>query len=116
VPWWRGAAEGGEETTGDGGELQWLQLFQHRRGERRAWSGAGHHFEKRRVGGMVDSASLGTEESAGGIGAVATPTEGGGGCNCSGKKKVKAVGERAKIGPKAKWAGHARPKRKLGQR
>jgi hypothetical protein len=52
--------------------------------------GAEHHFEKRRAGDTVDLASLGTEESAGGIGSVATPTEGGGSCNCSGKKNVKA--------------------------
>jgi hypothetical protein len=43
--------------------------------------GAGHHFEKRRASGAVDSAYLGTEESAGGIGAAATPTKGGSGCN-----------------------------------
>jgi hypothetical protein len=41
--------------------------------------GVGHCFEKRRAGGAVDSASLGTEESAKGIGAVATPVESGGG-------------------------------------
>jgi hypothetical protein len=33
--------------------------------------GAGHHFEKRRVGGAVGSASMGAEESVGGIGAAA---------------------------------------------
>jgi hypothetical protein len=43
--------------------------------------GVGHHFEKRRASGAVDSAYLGTEESAGGIGAAATPTKGGSGCN-----------------------------------
>jgi hypothetical protein len=32
-----------------------------------------------------------TKELAGGIGAAATPAEGGGGCSCSGKKKVKAA-------------------------
>jgi hypothetical protein len=52
--------------------------------------GAGHHFVKGRAGDVADSASLGVEESAGGIGAVATPAEGGSGCSCSGKKKVKA--------------------------
>jgi hypothetical protein len=77
---------------------------------------AGHHFEKRRAGGAVDSACLGAKELVGGIGAAAMPTEGGGGYNCSGMKKVKAVGEQAGIGPKAEWAGHAGPKRKLGQR
>jgi hypothetical protein len=44
------------------------------RGRRRnGWSGedeVGHRIKKRRVGGTVDSASLGTEESAGGIGSV----------------------------------------------
>jgi hypothetical protein len=64
------------------------------RGRRRnGWSRedeVGHRIKKRRVGGTVDSASLGTEESVGGIGWVATPTEGGGDCSCSGKKKVKA--------------------------
>jgi hypothetical protein len=44
--------------------------------------GAGHRSENRRAGGAVDSASLGVEESAGGIGAAATPAEGGGG-GCS---------------------------------
>jgi hypothetical protein len=44
--------------------------------------GAGHCFEKRRVGGAVGLASLGTEESVGGIGVVATLAEGGGG-GCS---------------------------------
>jgi hypothetical protein len=44
--------------------------------------GAGQHFENRRAGGAVDSASLGMEESAKGIGAAATPAEGGGG-GCS---------------------------------
>jgi hypothetical protein len=44
--------------------------------------GAGHCFEKRRVGSAVDSASLGTEESVEGIRVVATPAEGGGG-GCS---------------------------------
>jgi hypothetical protein len=52
--------------------------------------GAGHHFEKRKVGSAVDSTSLGAQESARGIRATATPTEGGGGCSCSRKKKVKA--------------------------
>jgi hypothetical protein len=52
--------------------------------------GAEHHFEERRAGGTVDLASLGTKESVGGIGSVATPVEGGGSCNCSGKKNVKA--------------------------
>jgi hypothetical protein len=33
--------------------------------------GVGHHFEKRRTGGAVDSASLGVEELAGGIGMAA---------------------------------------------
>jgi hypothetical protein len=42
--------------------------------------GAGHCFEKRREGSTVNSASLGKEESAGGIRAAATPAEGGGGC------------------------------------
>jgi hypothetical protein len=28
-PGWRGAAGGGGETTGDGGELQWLRPFWH---------------------------------------------------------------------------------------
>jgi hypothetical protein len=53
--------------------------------------GVGHRFEKMRAGNVVDSASLGLEESARGIGAAATPTEGGGYCSCSGKKKKKAV-------------------------
>jgi hypothetical protein len=39
---------------------------------------------------VVDSASVGMEESVEGIGAVATLVEGGGGCSCSRKKKVKA--------------------------
>jgi hypothetical protein len=44
--------------------------------------GVGHHSEKRRAGGAVDSTSLGVEESAAGIGAAVTPTEGGGsGCS-----------------------------------
>jgi hypothetical protein len=38
--------------------------------------GAGHRFEKRRAGGAVDSASLGMEESAGGIRAVAAASGG----------------------------------------
>jgi hypothetical protein len=33
----------------------------------------------RRAGSAIDSASLGTEESTGGIGAAATPAKGGGG-------------------------------------
>jgi hypothetical protein len=41
--------------------------------------GAGHYFEKRREGSTVNSASLGDEESAGGIRAAATPAEGGSG-------------------------------------
>jgi hypothetical protein len=43
--------------------------------------GVGHHFEKRRAGGVVDLASLGVEESARGIGAAATLAKGGGGCS-----------------------------------
>jgi hypothetical protein len=43
--------------------------------------GVGHRFEKRRACGAVDSDSLGTEEMTGGVGAAATPVEGGGGCN-----------------------------------
>jgi hypothetical protein len=43
--------------------------------------GAGHCFEKRTASGAVDSAYMGTEESAGGIGAAATPTKGGSGCS-----------------------------------
>jgi hypothetical protein len=77
---------------------------------------AGHHFEKRRAGGAVDSASMGAEKSVGGIMVAARLTKGGGSCSCSGKKKVKAVGERDEIRAKAEWAGHAGPKRKLGQR
>jgi hypothetical protein len=50
-----------------------------------------HHVEKRRAGGVVDSASLGAEETVGGIGVPATLAKGGGGCSCSGKKKVKEV-------------------------
>jgi hypothetical protein len=42
----------------------------------------GHRFEKRRAGGAVDSASLGVEELAGGIGVAVMPAEGGGG-GCS---------------------------------
>jgi hypothetical protein len=44
--------------------------------------GVVHHFEKRRAGDVVDSASLGAEELAGGIRVAATPAEGGGG-GCS---------------------------------
>jgi hypothetical protein len=73
----------GRDAKGNGGELQW-----HWRGS--GEDGVGHHFEKRRAGGTIDSASLGTEESIGVIEAAATPAEGGGGCSCSGKKKVKA--------------------------
>jgi hypothetical protein len=35
-------------------------------------NGVGHRFEKRRVGGVVNLASLGADESARGIGVVAT--------------------------------------------
>jgi hypothetical protein len=35
----------------------------------------GHRFEKRRVGGAVGSASMGTEESARGIGAAAAAAQ-----------------------------------------
>jgi hypothetical protein len=38
-----------------------------------------HHFKKRWAGSAADSASLGVEESAGAIGAVATLAKGGGG-------------------------------------
>jgi hypothetical protein len=44
--------------------------------------GVGHHSEKRRAVGAVDSASLGVEESDAGIGVAATSIEGGGG-GCS---------------------------------
>jgi hypothetical protein len=50
------------------------------KGEQRGW--ARHRFERRRAGDAVNSASMVTEESAGGIRAAATPAEcGGGGCS-----------------------------------
>jgi hypothetical protein len=83
----RGASGGGGETAGDGGELQWLWMFRHWRGEQRGWGGALFQEEEGRRWGRLSFLGRG------GVGrpkvVAATPTEGGSSCSYSGKKKMK---------------------------